>query len=115
MTLGVAISGKLARLVEREEGRCHLCGGMVVTDDLAHPGFPSRDHVIPKAYQEKGTPNEEQGRIRLAHRSCNSYRGAARISPTKDKYIRHYQRKLNEYYARDMMVDGIYTSSDKPG
>jgi hypothetical protein len=100
------ISVRLQRLVDRHGGRCHLCGGLVHTEDPDHPGFPSRDHITPRRDVPKGTPGE----VLLAHRICNSYRGS-RLAGRCDmeEFGRRYRKAVAEYEARTLLVDGVYS------
>jgi 5-methylcytosine-specific restriction endonuclease McrA len=59
----------LKAIVARDGGRCHLCGKLVAAADR------SFDHLIPLSL---GGPHT-QDNLRLAHKRCNSKRGAGRI------------------------------------
>lgn len=56
-------------LGQRDNWKCHICGGKVSRKDA------SQDHLIPVSH---GGPTTEEN-IALAHRACNSRRGAGRI------------------------------------
>lgn len=67
----------LARLIKRDDNRCHICGEICNTDDyiitdegyfLAGNDYPSIDHVQPLS---KGGMHAWDN-VRLAHRRCNS-------------------------------------------
>lgn len=59
-------------VIERDRGRCHLCGARVRLGLKApHPLAPTLDHVIPLA--AGGT--HEPANVRLAHFLCNSRKG----------------------------------------
>lgn len=63
----------LDKLYERDGGICWICGG--VCDKNAGPNsnnYPSVDHVIPIAHGGK----DEWSNVRLAHRICNTLKGA---------------------------------------
>lgn len=59
----------LAAIVEREKMMCHICGLVIAPDDL------SFDHLVPVS---AGGPHASWN-LALAHRRCNSRRGAGRI------------------------------------
>lgn len=70
------------KLYERDGGRCWICGGMTDPEDrkiredgtiICGERYPSIDHVIPIS---RGG-NNVWDNVRLAHRKCNSSRGAA--------------------------------------
>ena len=62
----------LAKLYERDNGICYLCGGVCeYTDDYNSDNYPTIDHVIPIARGGK----DEWKNIRLAHRVCNMAKG----------------------------------------
>lgn len=73
---GAAAVGRtltIAELGERDRWRCHLCLRRVSrTFKSPHPRSPSFDHLIPVS--DGGTDAPEN--LRLAHRWCNSSRGA---------------------------------------
>lgn len=102
------VSKRLANLIEEYGGLCHLCGEIVVTDQgIEHPGFPSRDHVKPRKYMKPG----EMGRVALAHRVCNSSRNHRHIGKCeKEKFQNIYNQALEEYRAKTLMVDGVYST-----
>lgn len=63
----------LKKLYMRDKGTCWLCGGQC--DYSADPNsqdYPSIDHIVPIACGGK----DEWSNIKLAHRGCNSARGA---------------------------------------
>ena len=64
---------QLARLWERDGGKCHLCGKNVPmrTRRQDNPLAPSRDHITPQKHGGKDSPDN----LRLAHAYCNSRRG----------------------------------------
>ncbi len=63
----------LQKLYERDNGVCWICGGLCDYDaDPNDNNYPSVDHVIPIACGGK----DEWSNIRLAHRLCNSIKGA---------------------------------------
>ena len=70
----------LIDVYDRDNGICYICGkacdwnDYIVEDGVIVYGnmYPSRDHVVPKS---KGGANT-WGNIRLAHRICNSLKGA---------------------------------------
>lgn len=63
----------LPRLYDRDNGVCWICGGVCDYDaDPNDNNYPSVDHVIPIACGGK----DEWSNIRLAHRLCNSIKGA---------------------------------------
>ena len=70
----------LFRLFERDNGRCHICGGRCDWEDRGekngrfYPGgnYPTIDHVTPLAKGGKHSWNN----VKLAHHSCNSAKGA---------------------------------------
>lgn len=59
----------LDELIERDGGRCHMCGGQV--DARSDARRPTRDHVVPKSKGGRGTDDN----IRLAHWRCNQLKG----------------------------------------
>ena len=69
----------LERLYERDDGRCHICGGQCdwsareIRSDciVALNEYPSIDHVVPLA---KGGAHSWEN-VALAHRICNSLKG----------------------------------------
>lgn len=69
----------LYKLFNRDNGRCHICGGECNWNDHKYinkrfvPGssYPTIDHVIPLA---KGGMHSWDN-VRLAHHSCNSTKG----------------------------------------
>ena len=70
------------RLYERDGGRCWICGEMTNLEDriiredgtvICGNDYPSIDHIIPIS---RGG-NNVWDNVRLAHRKCNSSRGAA--------------------------------------
>ena len=71
----------LSSLFIRDEGVCHICGGLCNYDDFVIVGtsfvagndYPSIDHVVPIA---KGGEHS-WGNVKLAHRICNSVKGDA--------------------------------------
>lgn len=66
----------LPRLYERDNGVCWICGGLCDYDaDPNDNNYPSIDHVIPIARGGK----DEWENIRLAHRLCNSLKGATMV------------------------------------
>ena len=79
-------------LVKREKGVCWICGQTVDMHDcywkgksfVAGNNYPSIDHVIPLA---KGGRHEWQN-VRLAHRVCNSRKGAKLISTPGGAFIK---------------------------
>lgn len=64
-------------------GKCWLCGGNVKRSglDRNHPAAPSVDHVKPLS---RGGANKTKNLL-LAHRHCNTVRGAAAIVLDKDE------------------------------
>lgn len=77
---------KRAKIIERDQGSCQLCGFPVDPEDIqevegkdgrpaiiAGPRYPSIDHIVPRS--EGG--DHTMANLRLAHRDCNSVRGAA--------------------------------------
>ena len=70
----------LERLVRRDDGVCRLCGKPVRSDDVCiidgatvcGPLYPSVDHVVPLS--QGGV--HAWGNVQLAHRLCNSLKGA---------------------------------------
>lgn len=68
---GPAIS--VAQLGDRDRWRCHLCRRKVDrTLHYQHPKAGTRDHLVPVIDGGDDSP----ANLRLAHRSCNSSRGA---------------------------------------
>jgi 5-methylcytosine-specific restriction endonuclease McrA len=76
---------KRAKIIERDQGSCQLCGFPVDPEDIqevegkdgrpaiiAGPRYPSIDHIVPRS--EGG--DHTMANLRLAHRDCNSLRGA---------------------------------------
>lgn len=69
----------LYKLFNRDNGRCHICGGECDWNDYRHinnrfvcgNNYPTIDHVIPLA---KGGMHSWDN-VRLAHHSCNSAKG----------------------------------------
>lgn len=62
----------LAKLYERDNGICYLCGGLCeYSNDYNSDNYPTIDHVIPIARGGK----DEWNNIRLAHRVCNMAKG----------------------------------------
>lgn len=104
------VSEKLQKLIDRFDGKCHLCGGSVVCDDKDHPGFPSRDHIKPRSQLVEN----EEGQLALAHRICNSYRGDLHIgkcvtTKERDRFIKKYNRSVWEYEETKKLVNGVYS------
>lgn len=63
----------LSKLYDRDEGTCWICGGRCDKDaDPNSNYYPSIDHVFPIALGGK----DEWSNIKLAHRICNSLKGA---------------------------------------
>lgn len=71
----------LERVFEKESGVCYLCGGLcdkdayIIRDDgvfIALDNYPSIEHVVPLS--RGGTHTWDN--VRLAHRICNSIKGA---------------------------------------
>ena len=62
----------LEKLIERDNNKCHICGGDCDKNDRAYghvgPNYPTQDHVIPLA---KGGPHLWWN-VKLAHFQCNS-------------------------------------------
>jgi len=68
---GPALS--IAQLGARDGWRCHLCRGSVDSSlPYQHRMAGTRDHLIPV----KDGGDDSPANLRLAHRSCNSRRGA---------------------------------------
>jgi 5-methylcytosine-specific restriction endonuclease McrA len=76
---GAAIVGRMltiAELGERDGWRCHLCRRKVDRRLRSpHPRSPTFDHLIP--ISDGGT--DDPANLRLAHRFCNTSRGAGGI------------------------------------
>lgn len=78
---------QLLELFYRDEGICHICGGMCDFDDyeykdgyfVAGNSYPSVDHIKPIS---KGGAHE-WGNVKLAHRVCNAKRGNREWQNTK--------------------------------
>ena len=66
-----AYAKMLARVIERDGTRCHLCGQPVSMDKRQHAKTPTLDHLIPKS---RGGWWIESN-LKLAHRDCNNRRG----------------------------------------
>ena len=70
----------LERLIERDDGVCHICGGKIDKEDYSYKdgyrvtgrSYPSIDHVIPIAMGGTHTWNN----VKLAHMVCNAQKGA---------------------------------------
>lgn len=63
----------LEYLIQRDGGKCQLCGGRVVLSARhPHGDSPSMDHIVPLA---KGGKHERKN-MQLAHFRCNSRKGA---------------------------------------
>lgn len=71
-----ALTKRLRKLVERDGWDCWLCEWPVNPFTLEEHRA-SADHVIPKA---QGGSNDLEN-LRLAHASCNEYRGGSKIHP----------------------------------
>lgn len=76
----------LIALYHRDNGRCHICGGLCDLDDywltedgnfVAGEGYPSIDHVIPLSKGGK----HSWGNVKLAHKYCNTMKSDKIISP----------------------------------
>lgn len=76
----------LEALVVRDNGRCHICGGLVDTADsmtslegyfIVGPDYPSIDHVFPVALGGQHTWEN----VKLAHHLCNSIKNDSVMSP----------------------------------
>jgi 5-methylcytosine-specific restriction endonuclease McrA len=75
MTQSPATVQRQVRSLRRRYGDdCWLCGLPIdfSITDAAHPMRFSRDHVVPRSLGGVST----LGNLRLAHRQCNSTRGA---------------------------------------
>lgn len=78
----------LEKLYERDNGVCHLCGGLCDWNDFhiingqkqADNRYPSIDHLI--VVSKGGTHTWDN--VKLAHRICNTKRGAKPISPSSE-------------------------------
>ena len=70
----------LIELYKRDKGYCHICNELCDLEDyeyrentfIAGNSYPSVDHVIPLAIGGADT----WANVKLAHRSCNSKKGA---------------------------------------
>lgn len=66
-------------IYERDGWLCHLCGDPVDVDlHYLEAGAATLDHVIPQSVARDDSPEN----LRLAHRSCNSLRGARLLENT---------------------------------
>jgi 5-methylcytosine-specific restriction endonuclease McrA len=76
---GAVLTGRytLPQIGERDEWICHLCSGAVDASlsGMAQDG-PTIDHLIPISLGGADGPDN----VRLAHRRCNSRRGAAPLA-----------------------------------
>ena len=63
-------------IYQLDAGRCHICRRKVKYTEAA------LDHIIPKASSGRGSSqsSDEYWNLRLAHKGCNSKRGAAKIA-----------------------------------
>lgn len=67
---------KRLAIYERDEWRCKLCGDPVRLDvHHNHREAPTLDHITPRLHGG----DDEEDNLRLAHRHCNSRRGAAKV------------------------------------
>lgn len=66
---------KRLTVIERDGGICQLCFEPVELGRSVSDWSPSLDHVVPRSH---GGSHELEN-LRLAHRWCNSVRGAARV------------------------------------
>jgi 5-methylcytosine-specific restriction endonuclease McrA len=61
-------------IVERDGGKCGICGKPVALDKLIpHPKAPTLDHIVPLSLGGTHEPRN----VQLAHYVCNSKKGAA--------------------------------------
>ena len=89
------MSDRLRRLIVEGDGKCHLCGlDVVVVDDPHHPGFPTRDHIIPRCLVKSGTP----GTFALAHKVCNNHRKHRHLSECVPGYFQQIYSKAVQTY-----------------
>ena len=63
------------RLWKLQEGKCHLCGKIMLRESYGPPNnhglLATFDHIVPRSM---GGSNR-QSNIKLAHRKCNCERG----------------------------------------
>jgi hypothetical protein len=82
----------IEKLIKRDKNICHICGGKCNTNDkyvddkgtvICGDDYPSIDHVKPVA--SGGT--HTWGNVKLAHRGCNTVKGARKYYERSDGQV----------------------------
>lgn len=94
--------GKLSQVLERDRGKCQLCGGLTSSHDETGPNAPTLDHIIPKA---RGGV-DALWNLQLAHRRCNESKGDRMPSGNRAKRLaRRCRRHRRRHGARTTEVE----------